>query len=80
MNVKIGPVVRRVVMFWDPMSAPVLRAMCFEQINTHAKLTPVSHLFMLILGKVPDHYDKVKFVRLKFDDKLHGKGLCLFFI
>jgi len=77
MNVKIDPVVRHVVTCWDPMSAPVLMAMCCEQINTHAKLTPVSQLFMLILPKVPDHCDKVKFVLLKFDDQLHGKGLCL---
>lgn len=80
MNVKIDPVVRRVVTCWDPMSAPVLMAMCCEQINTHAKLTPVSQLFMLILCKVPDHCGEVKFVLLKFNGQLHGKGLCLFFI
>jgi len=78
MNVKIDPVVRRVVMCWDPMPAPVLMAMCCEQINTHAKLTPVSQLFMLILRKVPEHCDIVKFVRLMFYDQLHDKGLCLF--
>jgi len=66
MNVKIDPVVRRVVMCWDPMSAPVLMAMCCEQINTHAKLIPVSQLFTLILRKVPDHCDKMNFVCLKF--------------
>ena len=80
MNVKIDPVVRHVVMFKDPMSAPVLMAMYCEQINTHAKLTPVSQLFMLILCKVTDNCDKVKFVRLNFDDQLNGKGLSLFLV
>lgn len=80
MNVKIDPVVRHVVTCWDPMSAPVLMAMCCEQINTRAKLTLVSLLFTLILRKVPDRCDKMKFVHLKLSEQLHGKGLCLFFI